>query len=330
LDRIAPEEQVFPRARRVTIIDLLSFLVVVLLVSGGVIPGLAQIARSGGARTQCASNLRQIGQALQIYAMANNGSLPRTIYDGTAGPTAFTAPDAPDPFAAGGPGPNDVTAAMFLLVRTTEIGLEAFVCPGARGTPWNLSGKARSAASNFPVHRHIGYSFGNPYPSEAAVAAGFKWDYTLTWEFALAADINPGAPTVVAVRPNSPRAEMKYANSPNHTGDGQNVLYADGHIEFQNTVFCGMLRTPAGPGIAKNAFRDNIYTFGAGFGGAAGVGVVGAPVDAVDSVLLPVAPAGHSLAPNRLTPIVVACVTTAVVLTVAFVLFLRRRRSASA
>ena len=46
---------------------------------------------------------------------------------------------------------------------------------------------------------------------------------------------------------------MINANSNNHNGDGQNVLYADGHVE------CRPRRTAARRG-RTDAPRDNIYT----------------------------------------------------------------------
>jgi prepilin-type processing-associated H-X9-DG protein len=60
---------------------------------------------------------------------------------------------------------------------------------------------------------------------------------------------------------------MKQANSNNHEDDGQNVLYGDGHVEFQKNPFVGVQ-------------RDNIYTTQAGV-------VVGSPVNSNDSVMLP-------------------------------------------
>ena len=277
---------------RLTLTDVGIVLVTIALSFGGLLlPTMMRLGNGDGSgRVKCASNLRQVGQAIQLYANVNKGKLPRTVYDGQGGaPTFYTGVDAADPFGPGGPGPNDVTAALFLLVRSVDIGTEPFTCPQAAvGKPWDLGGKRKDRVSNFPGRQFIGYGFNNPYPTAAAVAAGLKLDYTLTSDFALAADISPGPPTVVSVKPNSPRREMSRANSPNHKGDGQNVLYADGHVEFQNTPFCGMLRhvPPAKP------FRDNIYTYGAGFGGAAGVGVVGAGVDPLDSVVLPYAPEG--------------------------------------
>src|SRR5207302_9636649 len=109
----------------------------------------------------------------------------------------------------------------------------------------------------------------------------------------IAADINPGsAPTVTtgatvgAVVYNSARSSMVGANTRNHKGDGQNVLYGDGHVDWQATPFAGPYRSPS----AALSYRDLIYTAGGttGTGGtfdtAAGNGV---PYDQYDSVLLP-------------------------------------------
>jgi prepilin-type processing-associated H-X9-DG protein len=261
-------------------------LILVVLLFFAVLPTLSTRTHEGSGRVRCASNLRQIGQGIQMYANENKGNFPRTLYDGVGGPpTEYTASAAPDPFAPGGPGPNDVTAALFLLLRTQELTSEVFVCPYSPAERWTFGGKDVQQVSNWPGGQFLSYSYINPYPTPAAVKDGLKLDFTLTSDFAIAADINPGGPGVVSVSPNSPRREMSAANSNNHNGDGQNVLYADGHVEFQNTPFCGMQRGAAGAA----GYRDNIYTSGAGYGtGAAGVLVKGAPVDRLDSVLLPV------------------------------------------
>jgi prepilin-type processing-associated H-X9-DG protein len=63
---------------------------------------------------------------------------------------------------------------------------------------------------------------------------------------------------------------MKKANSPNHEQEGQNVLYADGHVSYELTPFVGI-------------GKDNIYT---ARDGVAPV-VERSPVDATDTILLP-------------------------------------------
>ena len=281
-------------SRGLTLVDVCVVLVVAAFVLGWLAPRVSQRSREQANRVKCASNLRQIGQGLQMYANENKGNFPRALYDGVGGtPTEYTAPDAPDPLAPGGPGPNDVTAAFYLLLRTQDLTSEVFICPTSPGERFDPRGKPLTAFSNFPDGRYLTYSYVNPYPTKAAVKDGFKLNYTLTSDFAIAADINPGGSGPASVTPQSPRRQMSVANSGNHNGDGQNVLYADGHVEFQNTPFCGM---PRGAGAA--AFRDNVYTCGAGYGagpGGAGVAVNGAPVDKLDSVLLPVSlfgPAG--------------------------------------
>ena len=66
---------------------------------------------------------------------------------------------------------------------------------------------------------------------------------------------------------------MKQGNSANHDGDGQNVLYEDGHVEWQQNPFVGVN-------------RDNIYTASDGKGGNAPT-VLSSPYDLNDSILLP-------------------------------------------
>ena len=46
---------------------------------------------------KCATNLRQIGQAFQLYANENNGNFPRTKYDHAATKVNALSPASPPP-----------------------------------------------------------------------------------------------------------------------------------------------------------------------------------------------------------------------------------------
>jgi hypothetical protein len=84
---------------------------------------------------------------------------------------------------------------------------------------------------------------------------------------------------------------MKKANSPNHGGFGQNVLFDDYHVEWQPTPFCGHMRSKEG---FKGFYWDNIYApflekLDEKARRAVADPIVGPPVDMFDSVLLPAA-----------------------------------------
>lgn len=270
---------------RFTFRDLLVAVALALVATGASLQA-ARNARSEANRVACASNLRQIGQAIQIYAAANKGAFPRTVFDGAAdpAPTAFTGAAVADPFGTGGPGPNDVTAPMFLLLRVTGIAPEVFICPTASYQPGSSTWTGNVALNaNFPSALNLSYGYTNPYPAGAARTRGFKLNWTLSPDFAIAADMGTAAAGKVAA--NVRRRHMTAVNSPNHAGEGQLVLYADVHAAWSPTVFAGSPRPITG------APRDNIFAFGIDASSAApSAGTPGAPQDEHDSVILPAVP----------------------------------------
>jgi prepilin-type processing-associated H-X9-DG protein len=284
-----------PARRACSFVDLMVVLALVPMLALAVL-SCADKRRDTNARVRCASNLRQIGQAILLYANENKGALPRTI--ASTGPAVTpvwgSGAASTQPFGELGPAPNDVTAALFLLMRTQDIGSEVFTCPSSAAEKWDFGGGANTAMnwSNWNGHegvrKHLSYSYVNLYPDDAAARTGFDalvaFDRTRGFgasaDFALASDKNPGvgrgAVNVLTVTTTSSAADMKHANSLNHDGDGQNVLYIDGHVEFQQNPFVGVR-------------RDNIFTRRAsstGFASAPGA-LAQPPYDADDSVLLP-------------------------------------------
>jgi len=270
-------------------ISVISVLVVLIICvfAGNLIIHSLHVAREVANRAKCSSNLQQIGKALLIYSNADpNQSWPRTIYDGTGiNPTAYTGSSAPDPFGKGGPVANDVTAAMYMLLRAGSIAPLVFVCPSTDEKP--VGSAAWKTLSNFPDGANLSYSMANPYPSEAAAKVNPQWNWwgpappVGTAEFALVADMNPGVPALLSLTAASPAASAGACNSYNHKQLGQNVLYGDGHVSWLSTPLCGIM-------------NDNIYTCGTGApqetkGTGASRAIWGPPVNEWDSVLLPTA-----------------------------------------
>ena len=261
-----PNRRRHARPRGLTHIDLV---VLVLCVGLGVLVGC--LSRGGNRETanrvKCASNLRQIGQAMLLYANDHNGAYPRVIF--VAGPD-------PKPVWGTADQPNDVTATMFLLLRTQDITPEVFNCPSSStdADPFGGGGtNATRSRTNFSdIKKHLAYSMHNPYVRDGVVPAEDKtyWTSGMSAGFPVAADVNPGTAggdDVTKATVNLSARDMKVSNSSNHDKDGQNILYGDGHVSWESNPLVGIE-------------RENIYTTRDGK-------LAASPLDVNDSVLLP-------------------------------------------
>jgi prepilin-type N-terminal cleavage/methylation domain-containing protein/prepilin-type processing-associated H-X9-DG protein len=269
-----------------TLVELLVVIGIIALLFSILIPAVGAVHKRAKV-TKCASNLRQIGLAMMSYATSDpGGSFPRTTYD----PNKHLQLDnagylVPDSFGNSGyVGENNVPASLFLVMKTEAVPSSIFVCPATDAVPGFVNMSPRVSSNWEQIPNDMNYSLAAPFPSPQASRNGFTWRNTMSFEFALAADINPGTRgganppnNVVAPPHDAPQAVMASANSNNHANQGQNVLYADGHVEYSTTPYCGAQR--------MDGIRDHIYTAGAGDGGTTGDTAL--PVDKQDSVMLP-------------------------------------------
>jgi prepilin-type N-terminal cleavage/methylation domain-containing protein len=257
------------RKKGFTLVELLVVIAIIALLMGILMPALARV-RQIAFRMVCGTNLSGIGKAMMIYSNDHEDEYPRA-----GGPESIWARnvrvwDATDRFTAygitidGESGQASISSCFYLLVKYAEVTPKSFLCKGDSSvsefkpsdynlgdrdpiTLWDFGG---DGSGNLPrAEEHVSYSYHLPFSMYALTSASEPG-------MAVAADRNPWITNEVAEArltwndfvPDLGRESIQLGNAVTHQEDGQNVLFMDGSMRFEERSFCGIN-------------EDNIYTF---------------------------------------------------------------------
>jgi prepilin-type N-terminal cleavage/methylation domain-containing protein len=213
-----------------TLVELLVVIAIIAILISLLLP-MAQKAREQSRRVVCAVNLKHIGAAMKLYA-ADHGNYPKLYTDpGASGARYFSGNNQAEKNAIGDPFRpdivmyNDVTGAIFLLVRNKYLTAKIFICPSTDHVAENPSAPA-SICRNFTLNDEmmvntLSYSFANPYHSNATIeSAKYRLTQKLPAEFVLAADRNECVNRMASSKPTTDETTLRQMNSKNHLARG--------------------------------------------------------------------------------------------------------------
>ncbi len=261
-----------------TLVELLVVIAIIAMLMGILMPALARV-RFIAQRVVCGTHLSGFGKSMLTYANDYEQKYPRAGgRDSYWGPLLGTEgwdsssvpPPVPPPGQIGAFGAMEdvgatIGSCLFLLIKYADAGTRIFICGGDTLAeefdlqdyqPNTVYKQDITEAWDFGGNpaKHYSYAYQVPfgtietsyYPltpyseSDMAIMAD-RSPY-----LALELDPPPPATPIYYVYPGS-REEEKFGNSQNHRSEGQNVLFNDGHVKYEEKPYCG-------------ADRDNIYT----------------------------------------------------------------------
>jgi len=243
-----------------TLIELLVVVAIIALLISILLPSLAR-ARELSKRAVCAANVRGIGQSCKIYANDFAEAWPIAAFSkrswagildpggyneagAASGPDRETA-SVPDVGLTDGTTRLSISRCFWIIVKSGGTTNKQFICPSS-------SNQTDSTANpmtffDFTESNNVSYGYQYPYGNSAAVPSE-----ALDPGAAVIADqCNPTKTVLNAISATTPTMpadfmgalpeEWKTVGSTHHSdGEGQNVLFGDGHASFEKRVACGL------------------------------------------------------------------------------------------
>jgi prepilin-type N-terminal cleavage/methylation domain-containing protein len=251
------------RRKGFTLIELLVVVAIIALLIGILLPSLSR-AREVANRTICSSNLAGIYKAMYTYSTTNKDKFPKWQSVGTntraVGFGDQATRTSPVSTTAGRTVTDNVTAALWILVRDGSTGSKSYICPSDKGS--NADPLTRFTAGQPAIFHdtaailentfdfggldNLSYSVINMYDRYS----GGQWDADVNPAWILMSDDNnayeSGPVDTVGHHVREKLGswdveDLKYGeNSQNHSeGEGQNFLFGDSHVSFTNDPFQG-------------------------------------------------------------------------------------------
>jgi hypothetical protein len=266
----------------ITATEALGVLAAMGLLVGIFVPAMSD-AKDASDRGLCAANLWRLGEALRLYAQQHDGCLPDcgscssecgpVPSDGRHVASRLNAPGTsawPNVRAVGN------QANLWLLVRDGYAVPALFICPATSDKPslnistgeetmGFLSLDPKTARPTLDEDKFLkrvsagrcSYSYQDQFvhpdadPSVADPRNATANIFVHPSDLVIMADRNPYTRTDFSQQPVASPKMLPEANSLNHRGAGQNVLYLEGNVEWHDSPRCGSMR--------DDGRRDNIY-----------------------------------------------------------------------
>jgi len=285
------------KSRGFTLIELLVVVSIIALLISILLPSLGK-AKELANRAHCAANLRGITQSLTVYAQFNEASFPIPNPPADAKTYVLTAGASGDYSAdvtlAGNGSVTSLysaqagcpTGALWILNLTRLAQPKLFLCKSDKyvGSPAPMllsTGKYYNGFSD-NTGSQISYAIAYPWIGASGASLAPWWrGKDQDSSMVLVSDMPPSI-TGTPLSKGDPNISTN--NSPNHDGAGQNVGFADTHVDFSRDPYAGQgsdniftIRTGSNSAVAGTATT----------GGSLGSSPIGTGVYPYDSVMVP-------------------------------------------